>query len=195
MQTEFSERLKKYRENAGLSAQRLASLTGAGEKSVAAWESGEAFPDEAQTALLCRVYGVTAEQLKYLDPDELISEPSPAPAVQKAPPAAEETPGSGRFSSRDRMGKYVRALPLVLAAAAAYLALGFAFGWWHPAWILFMCVPVVYSAFQAVSARSVRKFNYPVLITAVYLFVGFVFGAWHPAWLILLTIPLFYVVF
>ena len=195
MQTEFSERLIKYRENARLSVSRLASLLGAPETSVAAWESGSAVPDETQKASLCRVYGVTPDQLVYLDPDELTGDAPSAPAANETPSAAEGPVSPERFNFRDRTSKYLRAIPLALAALGVFLLLGFAFDLWHPAWLLFMLVPVIYSVCQAVSSRSVRKFNYPVLITATYLFVGFTFGLWHPAWVMMLTIPVFYLIF
>ena len=66
-----------------------------------------------------------------------------------------------------------------------YLVLGYAFHWWHPAWLLFLTIPTFYAGVWG---------SYPVLVTLVYLLLGFCFGWWHFAWVLYLTIPIFYVV-
>lgn len=194
MKTELSERLKKYRENAGVTPKALAEAVGVGVVDIEEWERGDCEPDKNRVDSLCAFYSVTPEQLMWLDPDE-ITDISAAKAEE--PPAATqiEQPAGGKFIKRDRMSKYYRAAPLILAALCGFLFLGLAFDLWHPAWLLFLCVPVVYSVFQALAARTVRKFNYPLFIAALFLFLGFVFDVWQIAWIILLTIPIFYLIF
>lgn len=77
---------------------------------------------------------------------------------------------------------------------AAFLALGFGLGAWHPAWLLFLTVPLVCDVATAVSRRSAMTFSYPLLAALVYLAVGFLSGVWHPTWVIFLTVPIYYAV-
>ncbi|MFA7099944.1 MAG: helix-turn-helix domain-containing protein [Eubacteriales bacterium] len=99
------------------------------------------------------------------------------------------------FKIKDRKKKYLKDLPVGLFTVIAFLILGFTLDLWNPAWILFICIPVVNSIINAITCRSIRKFNYPVFVTAAFLFIGCVYGYWHPAWVGFLTIPLFYWIF
>lgn len=76
----------------------------------------------------------------------------------------------------------------------AFLLLGFLGNFWHPAWLLFLLVPIVASLGEAVRKRNPSAFAFPVLVTAVYLLLGCVWGLWHPAWIIFLSIPLYYTI-
>ena len=194
MKTEFSERLKKYRENAGVTPKALADAIGVGVVDIEEWERGDCEPDKNRVDSLCAFYSVTPEQLMWLDPDEITDISAAKAEEPPAVPDVERASGEG-FIKRDRVSKYYRAIPVFLAALALFLFLGLTFGVWHPAWLLFLCVPVVYSVFQAFAARTVRKFNYPLFIAALFLFLGFVFDVWQIAWIILLTIPIFYLIF
>lgn len=76
----------------------------------------------------------------------------------------------------------------------SFLLLGFLGNLWHPAWLLFLLVPIVASLGEAVKKRNASAFAFPVLVTAVYLFLGCVWEFWHPAWIIFLSIPLYYTI-
>ena len=75
-----------------------------------------------------------------------------------------------------------------------YLVLGFAFGWWHPGWLLFLTIPCYYmlSLFFEGGCREWELFPYPILCLILFLTTGFDYNLWHPMWLIFLTIPLYY---
>lgn len=47
------------------------------------------------------------------------------------------------------------ALPFLVIAA--YLALGFAGGWWHPGWIVFFAIPVYYTTRDTVRRYNARR--------------------------------------
>ena len=64
-----------------------------------------------------------------------------------------------------------------------YLLLGIIFHWWHPAWILFLTVPVFYMGIYR---------GYPILAACLYLVAGSCFSWWAWAWVVFLTIPIFY---
>ncbi len=83
-------------------------------------------------------------------------------------------------------------LPVPTIIAIIYLVLGFAWNLWHPGWIIFMLIPVFYSAFTAIEQHDPSCFCYPVLISAMYLLIGCVWNGWHPWWVLFLTIPIYY---
>ncbi len=86
--------------------------------------------------------------------------------------------------------------PFTVLVVAAYLALGFACSWWHPAWLLFLTIPLYHTAVTAVYKRSPRKFAYPVLAVLIFLALGFfVPGAWTWCWAVFLTVPVYYYIF
>ena len=194
MKTELSERLKKYRETAGLSEKELAHSLGTDIALVKSWESGQSLPAEETLDSLCALYGVNRDQLTYLDPDELIGAGS-APETTALPAAAENGKSHGItdvFRKRDRSFAFVM-IPVFCAALAVFLGLGLSRGLWHPVWLVFLCVPVVYTFIKALVNGSLRKFDYIMFTVVLYLFTGFVLGNWHPSWVIFLTVPVFYI--
>lgn len=76
------------------------------------------------------------------------------------------------------------AFPVIIICL--FLVAGFCFSWWHPAWMLFLLIPIYYAGLYG---------SYPVLVTLLFLVAGFGFSWWHPAWLLFLTIPLFYLLY
>lgn len=81
-----------------------------------------------------------------------------------------------------------------LLTVIAYFLLGGIFGWWHPAWIIFLFIPIVGSLCDCVVKKNASKFAYPVFVTALYLFFGCVYGGWHPHWVMFITIPIYYMI-
>ena len=67
-----------------------------------------------------------------------------------------------------------------------YLVLGFFFNLWHPAWLLFLTIPLYYMHPKS----TLQKLGNPVTITLIYLILGFYFHLWHPGWLIFMVIPI-----
>lgn len=83
----------------------------------------------------------------------------------------------------------------VVSITVLYVVLGCLYNLWHPAWILFVTIPIVPSIISAISNRKFKNFAYPVLVVAVYLYLGCVYNLWHPYWFLFITIPLYYVIF
>ena len=77
----------------------------------------------------------------------------------------------------------------------AFMLIGTIYGAWHPAWLLFLFIPVVESFIVAVKTRNAHVFAYPVAVTILFLILGFFKGIWHPAWVVFLTIPIYYIIF
>ena len=75
-----------------------------------------------------------------------------------------------------------------------YIVLGCLFNVWHPAWILFLFIPIVGSIFDAIEHKSLKSFFYPGLVVAIYLFLGIQYHLWHPYWFLFITIPVYYII-
>lgn len=98
---------------------------------------------------------------------------------------------NGEKYDRERLAAYY-SLPFPLLIVILYILAGVFFGAWHPAWLLFLLIPLWYSFLEAVKHRNPIIFAYPVLAALLFLCVGIFFGAWHPGWVIFLTVPIYY---
>lgn len=63
--------LKAARVNAGLSQKDVAKKIGVSNKTLSSWENGTNFPSVIQINLLCELYKVTYNDLKFLPDDSL----------------------------------------------------------------------------------------------------------------------------
>lgn len=81
-------------------------------------------------------------------------------------------------------------IPLV--TTILFFVCGIGFGMWHPAWLLFLLIPIFESMLEAIEKRNASKFAYPVLAALLFLAGGFCLGLWKFAWLIFLTVPIYY---
>ena len=84
---------------------------------------------------------------------------------------------------------YVFPFPIVVVIA--FLIWGFC-GGWSISWILFLTIPIYYSAVDAIVKKKPMHFAYPVLVAMLYVALGLIFGLWHPMWILFLTIPIYY---
>lgn len=82
--------------------------------------------------------------------------------------------------------------PIVLVTTAAFFWLGLGYGLWHPVWLLFLLIPMVYGLSDAIRERRFTPFPFPVFAAAVFLCLGFFGGLWHPGWMVFLLIPVYY---
>ncbi len=89
--------------------------------------------------------------------------------------------------ARERERRRMQA-PYPLWVTAAYLVLGFAFGAWHPGWIIFLTIPLFY--LKESERTPIRLLGNPVMVTIIYLLLGTMCNLWHPGWLVFLLIPL-----
>lgn len=92
----------------------------------------------------------------------------------------------------DDWGGFFRHFPFALMIVIVYLVLGLIFNAWHPAWLLFLLIPLWHSFESAMRHRNANLFAYPVLAVLLFLCGGFFMGNWHPGWIIFLTIPVYY---
>lgn len=97
----------------------------------------------------------------------------------------------GRKYDKEWVLRY-KNFPFALVIVVLYILLGAVFNAWHPAWLLFLVIPLWHSFLEAVKKDNANAFAYPVLATLLFLCAGFFFGAWHPGWVLFLTIPVYY---
>jgi transcriptional regulator with XRE-family HTH domain len=183
---EIAGRLAALRARDGLSPEELAGRLGVERDAVLKWESGEDSPNPDQLAALADLYQVPPEELKTSEPDE-------GDADAPEPGDEDEARDSGiwRFQKPDGRLDLVK-FPYPVAVTMVYLLIGFLFNLWHPGWLLFMTIPVYYTAISPKGGFDLNRVPYPLLVSILYLVAGFAVNFWHPGWLVFLTIPLYY---
>lgn len=90
---------------------------------------------------------------------------------------------------------YWHKFPFAIIVVIAFLLLGMLMNLWHPAWLLFLTIPLYHSFVDAVAKRKPHHSAYPVLAVLAFLCLGFFGGFWDWCWIVFLTIPLYYCVF
>lgn len=98
--------------------------------------------------------------------------------------------GSAKCSRKHISWRYGWIVSAVITLA--YAVVSAVWGLWHPAWLLFLLIPIIDSTINAIRCRSPKVFAFPVFVTLIFLCLGFFLDAWHPGWLVFLTIPIFY---
>lgn len=81
-----------------------------------------------------------------------------------------------------------------LLATVVFLLLGFMWGAWPVAWIVFLAIPVVSIIVDLVTNRKdvAGKVTGVVsmLCVIIFLLIGFLAHIWHPTWIIFFAIPI-----
>ncbi len=86
----------------------------------------------------------------------------------------------------------LKLFPYPIIVVSVYMLIGFLFGLWHPGWMLYLTIPVYYTALSPDGGFDLDRIPYPLLVTILYLVAGFAWNFWHPGWMLFLTIPLYY---
>lgn len=194
MTVDIASKLMAMRKEHGLSQEELADKLGVSRQSVGKWERAESSPDTDNLILLSQLYGVSLDKILGTSPE----------GDNSTLEADRSTPDKGRgmsfsYNVEPKDNNNTKSFGIVGALAViAYLVLGL-FGYWHPAWIIFIAVPVVEFVVSAIVRHySVAKFfvDFPftVLVTIVYLSLGCLCGYWHPWWILFVTVPLYHIV-
>ena len=183
MNIEIANRLQALRKEKGYSQEQLALELGISRQAVSKWERAESSPDTDNLICLAKLYNVSLDFL--LATDETIDEIKDSNSDDED--QDDEVPIRNKF-----LRVLNASIPLVITVV--YFILGAGFNLWHPSWILFLFIPILYSVIEAINKRRFSEFLYPILVVAVYLYLGFYINWWHPGWVLFITIPLYYVV-
>lgn len=147
MNLEIANRLVELRHNAGYSQEDLAARLNVSRQAVSKWERAESSPDTDNLISLATLYGVSLDAL-LLNQGGAATQTAPPP---QAEPYYEEDydAASAQWDDYDRahrlwLRKRLLVFPYPVLVTMVYLLLGFMFGWWHPAWILYLSIPIYY---------------------------------------------------
>ena len=86
--------------------------------------------------------------------------------------------------------------PYFLIVIILYCGLSYAFGIWHPLWMIFLTIPIYYRIAAACKAKTKKAFfnllPVPETVVLLYLVLSFATGAWKIMWILFLIIPIYY---
>lgn len=204
MNIEIANRLLQLRKANNLSQEELAAKLGVSRQAVSKWERAEASPDTDKLMALSKIYNISLDELlksdeqynydyiaeESLDKEEKFDEEVYVSNDETVHKEEEKKETSKKVNSWDWIS-----FPVFITIL--YIVLGFLFRCWHPAWILFLTIPLYETVVPMIKMGKSNKeiliaFPYPVLVTMLYLAGGFLFKWWHPGWILFLTIPLYY---
>lgn len=198
MNVEIANKLVKLRKQLGLSQEELAERIGVSRQAVSKWERSESSPDTDNLIALSRVYGISIDEM--LDPEK-------GAATEER--TQDDSKDNDNYSyddvyeeSEDDKGLDLAGLKgaVPIIAVITFMILGLFWGLWHPGWLVFLLIPVVYFLWpEKIDGKwtirpTLRKFPYPVLATFIFLLLGFLLDGWAWAWLIFLTIPIWAII-
>ena len=181
MNLEIANRLQKLRKEKGYSQEQLAEALGISRQAVSKWERAESSPDTDNLICLAKLYGVSL--------DELLSTEANIEEIIESNDVVEES--KSNKTKKEKIVDLLQAISLSVIGIL-YFVLGFFFNLWHPAWIIFLFIPINSSIIEAIANKDIEEFAYPVLLAAIYLFCGTVYHLWHTMWVIFITIPIYY---
>ncbi len=141
MNIEIANRLVNLRKTNGLSQEALAEKLGISRQAVSKWERAEASPDTDNLILLAKIYKISLDEL-------LSSEEDPTPTSEPADANTIEPP-----NEKEDLRKF-SGIHYPMLITAIYLTLGFLYQLWHPAWVLFLTIPLYYSLTRYLRQRK-----------------------------------------
>lgn len=190
MNIEIANRLVQLRKENGLSQEALAAKLGISRQAISKWERAEASPDTDNLMALAELYGMSLDALLNTANDQYVldgGETETAKAEKKAKKEKTELQ-----KKAIKMFKF----PFPLFVVLIFLAFGFAANLWHPAWLVFLLIPIYYHLAGAlcVTNKKARLLAMPVPEVAllVYMCFGILANLWSPTWIVFLVIPLYY---
>lgn len=136
MNLTIANRLVELRQALGLSQEALASSLDVSRQAVSKWERGESSPDTDNLIALANLYGVSLDAL-LLDRGPLFPQAGGTELPSDSAEAVEA-------AERRRRKKALLHFPYPVFLALCYLWLGFMFHLWHPAWLIFLTIPIYY---------------------------------------------------
>ncbi len=188
-----ANRLAALRQKSGLSQEQLADKLGVSCEAISNWENAASDPDAGHLIEMANLYRVSLDDLLMDEPDAA----EDAALASETDEAEEEQPGKTEGGSmwqcQGSDGRIDwKTFPYPVVVTLVYLLIGFLFGLWHPGWLLFLTIPLYYTAISPKGGFDLNRIPYPLLVSILYVVAGFAIRFWHPGWLIFLTIPLYY---
>lgn len=187
MSVKQGEFLKNLRVKNNLSQEKLGELLGVSRQSVSKWEQGYALPDTENLVALSKLYNISVDSI--LNCREEAAENG---AQNESPD--KKTPGSVIYEVFAKRSWFFWAYPFLMIMLYVLLGIFFGAAGWSVGWIVFLTIPIYYSAIFAKERKNPLIFAYPFVAAAIFLIFGFLLKMWHPMWVIFLTIPIYYII-
>lgn len=164
MNIEIANRLVELRRAHSLSQEDLAAKLGVSRQAVSKWERAESSPDTDNLIALAQLYGVSLDALllnggaaaqAQAQPEGASSEPYDPAQYDDGPSLYEQQLHWEAGDEERRRQTWMRrrrallCFPYPVLVTIVFLALGFTLGWWHPAWMLYLTVPIYYCVLGA----------------------------------------------
>ena len=134
-----------------MSQEEVASQLHVSRQAVSKWETGKGAPDTTTLIALADVYDVSLDELVGRIPEEpqgLVPDMAVYhPYESEAGPETSRETTRNHFSLSRILGMISVIIPCV------YVILGFAFGIWGTAWLLFLLIPII-ATIQATLKRN-----------------------------------------
>lgn len=147
MNIEIANRLVQLRKRNNLSQEELAGRIGISRQAISKWERAEASPDTDNLINLARLYNVSLDELLKTDEEIMIIQPD---QILQSNDYVEENNSDRGYTiiqpenSCKINKKKLLMFPYPVFITILYLVVGFGFGLWHPAWILYLTIPIYY---------------------------------------------------
>jgi transcriptional regulator with XRE-family HTH domain len=219
MTIQTANRLIALRKKQGMSQEQLAEALNLSRQAVSKWERGESSPDTDNLIALAEIYDISLDELVGLDNgsarkrqngetesagepaqldriDELTLEkedPGEKPESKTVSSVESTVAGHSRDITRLNFKTDInwKTFPYPVLVALVYALMGALANMWHPGWILFLTVPIYYTALRK-NEFNINRIEFPLLVTPIYLMLGFIWDLWHPGWVLFLMVPLYY---
>lgn len=194
MNIAIANRLVELRKSHGYSQEALAAKLGISRQAISKWERAEASPDTDNLIALAELYGTTLDALVNTENDQYILGDTFAETPKNAP--ENDAPKKLPKTELQKKGIKLLKFPFPLFVVIVFVALGFSLQIWHPAWLLFLLLPIYYHFAGALTVRKKKRrllaMPVPEVLLFLYLISGFFFDLWSTAWVLFLLIPLYY---
>lgn len=147
MNIEIANRLVQLRKENNFSQEELAGRIGISRQAISKWERAEASPDTDNLINLARLYNVSLDELLKTDEEIMIFQPD---EILQSNDYVEENNSDRGYtiiqpeSSYKLNKKKLLMFPYPVFITILYLVIGFSSGFWHPAWILYLTIPIYY---------------------------------------------------
>ena len=190
MNIEIANRLVQLRKENGLSQEALAAKLGISRQAISKWERAEASPDTDNLMALAELYGMSLDALLNTENDQYI--------LNGAEENADDEKKKVKKEKTELQKKGIKMLkfPFPLIVVIVFLIFGFAANLWHPAWLIFLLLPIYYHLAGALCIRSKKArllaMPVPEVALLIYMCFGILANLWSPTWIVLLVIPLYY---
>lgn len=190
MNIEIANRLVQLRKENGLSQEALAAKLGISRQAISKWERAEASPDTDNLMALAELYGMSLDALLNTENDQYI--------LNGAEEKADDEKKKVKKEKTELQKKGIKMLkfPFPLIVVIVFLIFGFAANLWHPAWLIFLLLPIYYHLGGALCIRSKKArllaMPVPEVALLIYMCFGILANLWSPTWIVFLVIPLYY---